>query len=54
MVAGGAESMSYLPFGGSKLTINPWLMLTEHEPTNTVAIGRDIAESMVAAGQYVV
>lgn len=26
MVAGGTESMSYLPMGGNKITINPWLM----------------------------
>lgn len=26
IVAGGTESMSYLPMGGNKITINPWLM----------------------------
>ena len=28
--------------------------LTAHEPTNTIAIGREISAAMVAAGQYVV
>ncbi len=26
LVAGGAESMSYLPMGGNKMTANPWLV----------------------------
>ena len=28
IVAGGAESMSYLPMGGNKITANPWLVET--------------------------
>src|SRR5271154_3293326 len=31
MVAGGTESMSFLPFGGNKVTVNPWLM--ENHPS---------------------
>ena len=26
IVAGGAESMSYVPFGGNKISANPWLV----------------------------
>ncbi len=26
IVAGGAESMSYVPFGGNKISVNPWLV----------------------------
>src|SRR5260370_35655302 len=26
ILAGGVESMSYIPFGGNKISINPWLM----------------------------
>jgi acetyl-CoA acyltransferase len=37
MVAGGAESMSFVPFGGNKITINPWLM--ENQPTAYLSMG---------------
>src|ERR1700744_5412170 len=26
IVAGGTESMSYVPFGGNKISVNPWLV----------------------------
>ena len=37
MVAGGAESMSFLPFAGNKLTINPWLI--ENHPEAYMSMG---------------
>ena len=37
MVAGGTESMSFLPFGGNKVTINPWLM--ENHPSAYMSMG---------------
>jgi acetyl-CoA acyltransferase len=37
MVAGGTESMSFLPFGGNKVTINSWLM--ENHPSAYMSMG---------------
>ena len=37
IVAGGAESMSYLPMGGNKIAVNPWLM--EHHPSAYMTMG---------------
>ncbi len=37
IVAGGTESMSFLPFGGNKITINPWLM--ENHPSAYMSMG---------------
>ena len=37
VVAGGTESMSYLPMGGNKLTINPWLM--DNRPEAYMSMG---------------
>jgi acetyl-CoA acyltransferase len=37
MVAGGVESMSYLPMGGNKISINPWLM--ENHPSAYLSMG---------------
>ncbi len=37
IVAGGAESMSYLPMGGNKITINPWLM--DNRPEAYMSMG---------------
>ncbi len=37
VVAGGTESMSYLPMGGNKLTINPWLM--DNHPEAYMSMG---------------
>jgi acetyl-CoA acyltransferase len=37
MVAGGTESMSYVPFGGNKVAINPWLM--ENHPAAYMSMG---------------
>ncbi len=36
-VAGGAESMSFLPFSGNKVTINPWLI--DHHPAAYMSMG---------------
>jgi acetyl-CoA acyltransferase len=37
IVAGGTESMSLIPFGGNKISINPWLM--EHYPDSYLSMG---------------
>ena len=37
IVAGGAESMSYLPMGGNKIAVNPWLM--ENHPSAYMSMG---------------
>ncbi len=37
IVAGGTESMSYVPFGGNKISVNPWLV--EHYPGSYMAMG---------------
>jgi acetyl-CoA acyltransferase len=37
LVAGGAESMSYLPMGGNKITVNPWLM--DNHPEAYMSMG---------------
>ena len=37
IVAGGTESMSYIPFGGNKISINPWLM--ENYPGSYMSMG---------------
>jgi acetyl-CoA acyltransferase len=37
IVAGGAESMSMVPMGGNKITVNPWLM--EHNPDTYLTMG---------------
>jgi acetyl-CoA acyltransferase len=37
VVAGGAESMSFVPMGGNKISINPWLM--EHYPDSYLSMG---------------
>jgi acetyl-CoA acyltransferase len=37
IVAGGAESMSLIPMGGNKISINPWLM--EHYPDSFLSMG---------------
>src|SRR5208283_976212 len=37
IVAGGAESMSFVPMGGNKISINPWLM--EHYPDSFLSMG---------------
>jgi acetyl-CoA acyltransferase len=37
IVAGGTESMSYVPFGGNKISINPWLM--ENYPGSYMSMG---------------
>jgi acetyl-CoA acyltransferase len=37
IVAGGAESMSMIPFGGNKISINPWL--EEHYPDSYLSMG---------------
>jgi acetyl-CoA acyltransferase len=37
MVAGGAESMSYLPMGGNKVAVNPWLM--DNHPAAYMSMG---------------
>jgi acetyl-CoA acyltransferase len=37
MVAGGAESMSYLPMGGNKIAVNPWLV--ENYPGAYMSMG---------------
>ncbi len=37
IVAGGVESMSFLPFGGNKVTINPWLI--ENHPSAYMSMG---------------
>jgi len=37
IVAGGAESMSFVPMGGNKISINPWLM--ENYPDSYLSMG---------------
>ncbi|HZT33563.1 MAG TPA: acetyl-CoA C-acyltransferase [Bryobacteraceae bacterium] len=37
IVAGGAESMSFVPMGGHKVSVNPWLM--EHYPDSYLSMG---------------
>jgi acetyl-CoA acyltransferase len=37
ILAGGVESMSYIPFGGNKISINPWLM--ENYPGSYMSMG---------------
>jgi acetyl-CoA acyltransferase len=37
VVAGGTESMSMVPFGGNKVSVNPWLM--EHCPGSYLSMG---------------
>jgi len=37
IVAGGTESMSAVPIGGNKISINPWLM--EHYPDSYLSMG---------------
>ena len=37
IVAGGTESMSLVPMGGNKISINPWLM--EHYPDSFLSMG---------------
>src|SRR6476661_6461980 len=37
IVAGGAESMSCVPMGGNKISINPWLF--EHYPDSYLSMG---------------
>src|ERR1700744_4033423 len=37
IVAGGAESMSYLPMGGNKIAVNPWLV--ENHPAAYMSMG---------------
>ena len=37
IVAGGAESMSFVPMGGNKISVNPWLM--EHYPDSYLSMG---------------
>lgn len=37
IVAGGTESMSFVPFGGNKISANPWLM--ENHPGSYMSMG---------------
>lgn len=37
IVAGGTESMSYVPFGGNKISVNPWLV--ENFPGSYMSMG---------------
>jgi len=37
IVAGGVESMSYIPMGGNKITVNPWL--AENYPSSYMTMG---------------
>ena len=37
IVAGGTESMSFVPMGGNKISINPWLV--EHYPDSYLSMG---------------
>lgn len=37
IVAGGAESMSYVPMGGNKISANPWLV--ENRPASYMSMG---------------
>ena len=37
IIAGGAESMSFVPFGGNKIAVNPWLV--ENYPGSYLSMG---------------
>ena len=37
IVAGGAESMSFIPMGGNKISLNPWLV--DHYPDSYMSMG---------------
>src|SRR3984885_8472578 len=37
IIAGGTESMSYVPFGGNKISVNPWLV--DHYPGSYMSMG---------------
>src|ERR1700743_997184 len=37
IVAGGVESMSYVPMGGNKISVNPWLV--ENHPGSYMSMG---------------
>ncbi|MHB1675173.1 MAG: acetyl-CoA C-acyltransferase [Acidobacteriaceae bacterium] len=37
IVAGGAESMSFVPFGGNKIALNPWLV--DNHPESYMSMG---------------
>lgn len=37
IVAGGTESMSYIPFGGNKISVNPWLV--DNYPGSYISMG---------------
>ncbi|MDE1175062.1 MAG: acetyl-CoA C-acyltransferase [Edaphobacter sp.] len=37
ILAGGTESMSYVPFGGNKISVNPWLV--DHYPGSYMSMG---------------
>ena len=37
IVAGGAESMSFVPFGGNKIAVNPWLV--DNYPNSYLSMG---------------
>src|SRR6185437_15169606 len=37
IVAGGAESMSFVPFGGNKIAVNPWLV--DNYPDSYMSMG---------------
>lgn len=37
IVAGGTESMSFVPFGGNKISLNPWLV--ENHPGSYISMG---------------
>jgi acetyl-CoA acyltransferase len=37
IVAGGAESMSFVPMGGNKIAVNPWLV--DHYPDSYMSMG---------------
>ncbi len=37
IVAGGSESMSFVPFGGNKIAVNPWLV--ENYPNSYLSMG---------------
>ena len=37
IVAGGTESMSFIPFGGNKISINPWLQ--QNYPDSYLSMG---------------
>ena len=37
ILAGGTESMSFVPFGGNKISVNPWLV--ENYPGSYMSMG---------------